>query len=258
MKKGTPDHPKTIDLSARLKINRAWACGILELLWSFTRDYAPEGDVGRFSDTNIALAAHWPKSPTILISALIEFRWLNTCPIHRLAIHDWEDHCDDYTRKKLSRSGSKVVPCATKSGHCPDNVQTISDTSDEVPGQSLASRARSALPCLASALPVPESGPRDDSPLPPGNDLCSWFETEFKGEWLPNTWQAFPKYVNGACSETFRENVSLWMKTKKYMDGYGTNSVKFLSSGVWKKPPTQELMAKEFKPSGWDSLYDRP
>lgn len=242
MKKGTPDHPKTVDLSDRLKINRAWACGILELLWSFTRDYAPEGDVGRFSDSAIARAVHWPKSPSILIGALIENRWVDTCSVHRLVVHNWADHCDDYTKKKLLRSKSTFTPCATKSGQCPDNVQTILDTE---------SRQFSPRAC-AEPLPVPEPVPETResrnsyADIFGGQEPLTWLESVFTGEWLADTWRAFPRFVNSPeLARALYENTPLWMKTRKWREGFGTNSVKYLSGGIWHKPPNGSLMAKD-------------
>jgi len=250
MKKGTPDHPKTVDLSDRLKINRAWACGILELLWSFTRDYAPEGDVGRFSDSAIARAVHWPKSPSILIGALIENRWVDTCSVHRLVVHNWADHCDDYTKKKLLRSKSTFTPCATKSGQCPDNVQTILDSESRQ-----FSPHACAEPCLASALPVAISRAAQSTETPDayrdlfdGKEPIEWLESVFTGEWMADTWRAFPKYVNTPeQAKALRDNTPLWMATRKWRDGFGTNSVKYLQGGVWLKPPHKALMAEDHR-----------
>lgn len=83
----------------------------------------------------------------------------------------------------------------------------------------------------------------------PNGDLCSWYESEFKGEWLPDTWREIPKYLDGETAETFRQNLPLWMKTRKYVDGFGVNSVKFLSSRIWLKAPPTNLMAPQFRES---------
>ena len=64
MKRGTPDHPKVYDLAERLKVKRPTALGYLELLWHFTAVYAPEGDIGRYSDKRIEGAMDWPASRT--------------------------------------------------------------------------------------------------------------------------------------------------------------------------------------------------
>ncbi len=107
MKRGTPRHPKTKDLARRLKIPVPYAVGILEMLWEFTREFYPRGDVGRGSDEDIADAVGWPEADCrTLISALVESRWLNpTEEPDRLAVHDWHDHADDYTKKKIRDLG---------------------------------------------------------------------------------------------------------------------------------------------------------
>jgi hypothetical protein len=76
-----------------------------------------------------------------------------------------------------------------------------------------------------------------------GEEPLDYYERHFRGEWHSDTWRHFPRYVN--TSEklgAFAKNLPLWMRTRKYRDGFGTNSVKFLSSGIWLKPPSRELM----------------
>jgi hypothetical protein len=103
MKRGTPDHPKTITLAASLRVDRYVAVGLLELLWHFTAKYTPQGDIGKYSNCAIADALHWKKDPERLISALIASHWLDEDSRYRLLVHDWQDHADDATKKHLIR-----------------------------------------------------------------------------------------------------------------------------------------------------------
>lgn len=119
MKKGTENHPKTHDLANRLKVNRAWACGILELIWGFTRDFAPQGDIGRFDDEAIARAALWQKDAGTFVANLVGSKWLDKSDTFRLIVHDWPEHCDEYTKKKLKRSGLEFASCLEMSGQNP-------------------------------------------------------------------------------------------------------------------------------------------
>jgi len=151
MKRGTPRHPKTLALARELKIPLPHAVGILEMLWHFTAEFAPQGDIGRFSDQDIAESVGWEGNPKRLIEALIKCRWLDivgqspamagqntdmtgqspAIANHgRFVIHDWADHCDDATRRRLKRRNLDFITAyevAGKStdmtGHCPTRGQ---------------------------------------------------------------------------------------------------------------------------------------
>lgn len=117
MKRSGPDHPKVKHLASLLNINEAWAIGLLELLWHFTGKYAPQGDIGKYSDEVIAHAVKWdrPSGRTAvkpqwrLSGALVEAQWLDTCPCHRYVVHDWKDHADEAVKKFLSRHSLDFV-----------------------------------------------------------------------------------------------------------------------------------------------------
>jgi hypothetical protein len=105
MKRNTADHPKTLALMAALNVPKYAACGLLELLWhQFTVKYAPQGDVGRWADAQIAAGVSWDGEPGVLISALVKAGWLDEHPKHRLVVHDWPDHAEDAVHKTLARS----------------------------------------------------------------------------------------------------------------------------------------------------------
>jgi hypothetical protein len=119
VKRGTPSHPKTLDLAERLKVTQAHAVGILEMLWHFTAQYCPEGDIGRFSDKRIAVGAGWHRSPSTLVEALVASRWVDEIPAARLRIHDWLEHADRTTLQRLERNGllpTDPQPTSTRHG----------------------------------------------------------------------------------------------------------------------------------------------
>lgn len=103
MKRTGLDHPKMKMLSRRLGIPIAYANGIMERLWHFAGKYCPRGDIGRFSDDEIAIEAGWEGDADTLISALRSKGscFLDDSPAHRLIIHDWPDHCEDSVHKWL-------------------------------------------------------------------------------------------------------------------------------------------------------------
>lgn len=104
MKRGTPEHPKTLDLEARLGVESWGACGILEKLWHWTAKYAPAGDIGKFSDAAIAAGIGWKRDPKVLIDALIACRWVDVCAHNRRTVHDWRAHAEDAVHMRLYRS----------------------------------------------------------------------------------------------------------------------------------------------------------
>jgi hypothetical protein len=121
LKRGTPDNPKTVHLAELLNINRAWAVGILEMLWHFTAKFCPCGDIGRFTDKQIAEAVAWER-PTgergvtpewKLSDALVTAKWLDRCTCHRLVVHDWSDHADQSVERFLARRGLVFVHTVT-------------------------------------------------------------------------------------------------------------------------------------------------
>lgn len=152
MKRGTPRHPKFRDLCEQLNCPVPLAVGYLELLWHFTAEFAPQGDIGRYSDKRIEGALEWRKGSGLLVGVLTTSGWIEAHPHLRLIVHHWHQHCDDSVRKKLARLGlSFLTDIAKVTGH-------RRNVSDEPGGQKLP-----ALPSLA--LPTPH-------PLPEGSAVA--------------------------------------------------------------------------------------
>ncbi len=113
MKRGTPDHPKVLELAELLGVRRATAIGHLELLFHFTAQYAPEGNIGKYSNKRIAAALDWngrtDDSADKFIQSFIESGWIDHCQTNRLVTHDWAVHMDRVTRQRLKNSGRDPV-----------------------------------------------------------------------------------------------------------------------------------------------------
>ena len=114
MKRGTPRHPKVLDLASRLKIPAYSAVGILEMLWHFTAEFCHAGDVGRFSDDAIEKALCWDGASSILVSCLVDAGWLERCECHRLRVHDWPDHADQTVCRILAKRKCSFAACYAK------------------------------------------------------------------------------------------------------------------------------------------------
>lgn len=102
MKLEALDHPKTLDLAARLEVELPTAIGYLELLWAFTGKKAPEGNIGKWPDGAIARACYWMGRPEVFTLALQEAGFIDADPLHRLTIHDWREHAPRWVKSKLA------------------------------------------------------------------------------------------------------------------------------------------------------------
>ena len=105
MKAGTEAKLKFKTLQRALSLKLWGARGLLDTLWSFTQHNAPRGDIGRFSDEEIAIGIDWDNAAE-LIEALVKHRWLDRVGgPDRLLVHDWPDHCEDSVHMALARKG---------------------------------------------------------------------------------------------------------------------------------------------------------
>ncbi len=104
MKPGTPRHPKTQALAEQLGEQLATAVGILEMLWHFTAEVTPAGDIGKYTPRHIARHIGWSGDPEELITALIDTRWLDPSETHGLIVHDWPIHCTDNVHSRLANA----------------------------------------------------------------------------------------------------------------------------------------------------------
>ena len=109
MKNGGPNHPKTIHLADILGLERWGAVGIIETLLHWCRQYAIQGNVGKWSDKAIADGIGWRGDPDKLICALVLAQYLdrNDDPLIRITIHDIEKHADNTWKQNLEDAGLK-------------------------------------------------------------------------------------------------------------------------------------------------------
>ncbi len=105
MKRGTERLLKFKRLKLQLGLRDWQAKGLLQAVWDFAAENAPRGDVGRFTDPDIALGIDYDGDPEALVAALVECGWLDEHPEHRLVVHDWYEHVEDYVHLALARRG---------------------------------------------------------------------------------------------------------------------------------------------------------
>lgn len=116
-------HPKVTRLAKTLAVSVPTTIGHLHCLWWWCLSYAANGDITRFTDFEIALAAQWDGEPTMFVEALAEAGWVDKVKRRKL-VHDWYEYGGklaerrraDAERKRVARS--KDVP-GTSSGRPP-------------------------------------------------------------------------------------------------------------------------------------------
>lgn len=186
MKSNTADHPKTLALMGALGVPKYAACGLLELLWhQFTVKYAPQGDVGRWTDAQIAAGVSWDGDPAALVPALVKAGFLDESAEHRLLVHDWPDHAEDSVHKVLARGcrrfASGAVPKLTglsdaekaraAAAFAPP-AAVVATPAPVVPTPATSGRRRPpsaghGTPAVAVAIATPEPGPQPPPPPEP-------------------------------------------------------------------------------------------
>jgi len=103
--RGTLVHRKIRRLAIALKISPCYALGICEALWHVTAQHAPAGDIGRMSDSDIAMEMFYDEKSADLIVALVEVKLLDRNKDGLLIVHDWHLHSEDSVDNRLARAG---------------------------------------------------------------------------------------------------------------------------------------------------------
>lgn len=105
MKKGTDTLMKFKQLKRALDIPKYACKGLLQEMWDFASLNTPRGDIGRYSNSDLACEFDWSGDPDELIGALVKFGWIDEHPEHRIVVHAWAEHCEDSIHMRLARAG---------------------------------------------------------------------------------------------------------------------------------------------------------
>lgn len=123
MKTGTDGKLKYKALKTRLNLPSYAVTGVLESLWHLTCNNAPDGDIGRHTNQMIAAGLEWSGDADELINALTETGWLDSVDDERrLLVHDWEEHCPEFIKKRMRRKAS------ANGETCPDMSRHVRPT----------------------------------------------------------------------------------------------------------------------------------
>lgn len=172
MKRGTIEHPKMLLLEAALRISKIEAIGLMEALWHWTARYAPRGDIGKYTDEQIAEGVYWPRKDCArLMQALVEKGWIDRHDEFRLVVHGWSEHAEDMVRKYLKRSGQTFAdgrpPYTRVSSRRDDGVIPVSSHRDDTGMNESGHSHTVGMPHARDPSPSPSPS---SSPVPVSGD----------------------------------------------------------------------------------------
>jgi hypothetical protein len=176
MKANTPELMKFKRLQRRLNDTRRGIVGLLESLWIGVAKNCPEGDVGRFSNEEIAIMVDWEGDPDQLIEALVDCGWVDVSDQHRLVVHDWAEHCPTYVRGGLAKQRKEPIGTSYRSKLKQTEVEPIASP------KANTSEVSSTIPSLTKPN---QTKPRERE-TEPGNPLSlssHGNDSDFKQAW---------------------------------------------------------------------------
>lgn len=178
VKKETPQKSKFKRLKMRLRLRHWQAVGLLESLWQCTALNAPDGDIGRLSNEDIAAELEWDDEPDELIGTLVACGWLDTDQQYRLIVHDWSDHVPTWLKGAYAKNGKQFADQVAKERAkqpAKQPAKQIAKQPQEHP--TLADTPNLTIPNLTEPDPriAPEkadvaTGSDPDEPLPPAEE----------------------------------------------------------------------------------------
>lgn len=163
LKREALSHTKMKRLCRRLKIPLWQAVGLMECIWHLTARQAHRGDIGKLSNEDIAIGIEYGEDEDILIEALVDCGWFERHPVHRLVVHDWQDHADDALNMRMARAReffwSGAFPKTTRLGSWErekaDDFYNSVRTESEIVHTTSAHSVSTACTPPSPALPSP-------------------------------------------------------------------------------------------------------
>ena len=116
-------HPKTRRVAKRLGVSPAAAVGHMAALWSFTAEFAPDGDLSRFDVEELELAAGWDGEDGAFVEAAQVSGYLDDDG-GALSVHDWSDYGGKLAERRAVDRKRKAD--ARKSSGSPSDIQRTS------------------------------------------------------------------------------------------------------------------------------------
>lgn len=164
------DHPKTRKLARLLSVHRSQAIGHMMMVWWWALEYAQDGDLGRYSNDEIADAADWPGDPDLFVTSAVECGpdgadgFFNA----NLTIHNWDQYAgrlidrrtSEAERKRNYRRMSAGRPQDVPGMSCVDKTRLEKSRVDQTREEESKPERQGQTPCAADASPTTPKGTR--------------------------------------------------------------------------------------------------
>ncbi len=159
MKEGVESTLKFKKLKRRLGLPEWQVVGLLESTWKLCRTSAKAGDIGQYSNEDIAAAIEYAGDADEMIAALVESGWLDEDPEYRLIVHDWSDHVPTYLKGNFAKHGKTFADQSAKQRKLASN-SLQNPVSELLPSQVQPSTTKynqreGGAPDKPAALPCP-------------------------------------------------------------------------------------------------------
>lgn len=216
-------------LAETLSIPVPHAVGIMEMLWHFTGQYAPQGNIGKFPDTSIARACLWPvKEAERLLEGLVSCGWFDPDPEHRYLVHDFREHAEESVKIYLKRKNLLFFQCApVVSRHVATNIDNVETCRDQTPFCAAEAvveakgKGQEAEEENSEAFAIPEQPPAkpsagDEFHIPKFQEIMGVFIALGRGStWrdemrCQEAWKALPLADKLAAHAHVRESLNEW------------------------------------------------
>jgi len=147
---GVFTHPKTRRLAKRLSIPHAAAAGHMACLWSFTAEFAPDGDLSRFDAEEVEIGAGWDGEEGAFVAAATASGYLEN-GVDRLAVHDWMD----WGGKMVERKAAECKRSADRRASAGRTEDDQSSTAGRPLAEREIDREKERTPPTPPAAPKP-------------------------------------------------------------------------------------------------------
>lgn len=108
--RGLPYDQKCRDTAEALGVSPYTLTGHLIALWSQVATFAPDGNVSRFSDQEIAGWAGWAKRPVVFVATLRRFSWIDPDG----SLHEWDSWGGAMAAENARKAGEGRAQSARK------------------------------------------------------------------------------------------------------------------------------------------------
>ena len=109
MKREAWGHPKHKLVGRDLKLSDFAVYGLICALVAVTGKHFPQGDIGRWSNEEIAASIDYPDDADALVAVLVRRKVFDEDATCRLYLHDWHEHADDHIHMQLARRGLRFA-----------------------------------------------------------------------------------------------------------------------------------------------------